>query len=405
MDDLVSRSRSLIEGKGAGRRAAAKAPAPVTHVPDEPLHGGPEVVSDKTLHTPSYNGFVTPVEASKNAHWYASRPLPATPTAKAKMTDRPNTSGGPGSKKAAKSEFTFDKRVSRDDFYVGSRTFGGNRSAPLAPLRVHPPTPDASPRTAAVPWLASNTSVLEPTTSQVREAYSADIGMALGSPSHPPNFSDLPNSQNVTHPRRREPPPPIASPPMSRSSSVDTFDMPISRKPTGKWKLFSIFSRKQSDQSIHAVSISNPNGLHGTNRPEGTQRHVPPPESGNPARSNTTSSRKVPKHKPIVVRSQTMPLDTKPETYDQRSRGGEWKGDASFGRVPIALDTGGKPSLAKEPLLNVEIPDVRMERYSVMFNSVLNSNPSLLSRRQATVPKLRSIEDGVEREEVSEFRC
>ncbi|KAI0447444.1 hypothetical protein F4803DRAFT_323521 [Xylaria telfairii] len=397
MFKLVSRSRSLMEGKGGGRRAAAK--APVTHVPDEPLHGGPETVSDKTLRTrPSYNDHETPVDVSKNADQYVSRPLPATPTSRGKMADRPRTSGGLGSSKTAKNDFKFDKRVSRDDFYLGSRAYGGTRPGPFASFRGQPPTPDTSPRATPGQRLRSATTTALPLASNsTKELRNGDIGMALGSPSHPPNFTDTWKSQNAVRPSkdsRR-----IASPAASRSSSVDTFDMPVSRKPTGKWKLFGLFGKKQSNQSIPAVTISDPNGLYGTNRPEeiamASQASL---SSGlrSPTRSNTTTSRKAPKHKPIVVRSQTMPLGVKSDTYE-KPRGREKRRDGNFGRIPIGLDKVVESSPAAKPLLNVEIPDVRLERYSVMFNSVLNSNPSLLSRRQANVQKLKHVEDAVER--------
>ncbi|KAI0470276.1 hypothetical protein F4859DRAFT_515801 [Xylaria cf. heliscus] len=394
MFKLVSRSRSLMEGKGVGRRAAVK--APVTHVPDEPLHGGPETVSDKTLRTrPSYNDYETPVNASKNADQYASRPLPATPSSKVKMADRPSTSGGLGSSKTTKTDFKFDKRVSRDDFYLGSRAYGGNRSGPLASLRDQPPTPDTNARAAPVQRLRSATTTAWKSTSNLmKEERNGSIGMALGSPSHPPNVMDTGTSQHAARSKKD-------SPQASRSSSVDTFDMPVSRKPTGKWKLFGLFGRKQSNQSIPAVSISDPNGLYGTNRPEAVAAASQISLSSglkSPSRSNTTSSRKAPRHKPIVVRSQTMPLGVKADGHE-KPRGRERAGDVNFGRIPIALDTGVESSHAAKPLLNVEIPDVRLERYSVMFNSVLNSNPSLLSRRQANVQKLKSVEDVAERAE------
>ncbi|KAI0533399.1 hypothetical protein GGR58DRAFT_117218 [Xylaria digitata] len=403
MYKLVSRSRSLIESKEVRRHAAAK--APVTHIPDQPLHGGPETVSDKTLRTPSYNDFVTPVNASKNAHQYASRPLPATPPSRAKMADRPSTSGGPGSRKVAKNDFKFDKRVSRDDFYLGSRAYGGTQSGPLTPFRGQLPTPDSSPKTTPIRQFTSGTTNWG-TTDPAREIRDGGIGMALGSPTHAPNFSDTWNMQNP--PRTRKDSHPIVTPPASRgrsksrSSSVDTFDMPVSRKPSGKWKLFNIFARKQSDQSVPAVSISDPNGLYGTNRPEEkavVTGRAQLSDSRNPARSNTTSSRKAPKHKPIVVRSQTMPLNVQVDKYDRKPRSGEKQRDAKFGRIPIGLDASPESGPVVKPLLNVEIPDVRLERYSVMFDGVLKSNPSLLSRRQATIPKLKSIDDVVEREE------
>ncbi|KAI0103144.1 hypothetical protein GGR51DRAFT_255974 [Nemania sp. FL0031] len=397
MYKLVSRSWSLREGKGVNRHAA---PAPVTHVPDEPLQSGPETVSDKTQHTPpSYNGFMTPANASKNALPYLSRPLPATPPSRAKMADRPSTSGGPGSRKTAKDDFKFDKRMSRDDFYLGARAYGGTRPGPYTNFRGKPPTPETSPRTTAVEQFPSGSNTWGPKNAPVMEVRNANIGMALGSPTHPPTFSDAWSSQNTGAMKESHP---IVSPPASRSSSVDTFDMPVSRKPTGKWKLFNIFGRKPSDQSAPAVSISDPNGLYGTRRPEedvGVVSQVSSSGLKSPARSNTTASRKTPKHKPIITRSQTMPINAQDEVYDRGPRGSEKLGTGSFGSIPIALDTGPKAGSKAGPLLNVEIPDVRLERYSVMFNSVLNSNPSLLSRRQATVQKLKSIEDAAEHEE------
>lgn len=43
------------------------------------------------------------------------------------------------------------------------------------------------------------------------------------------------------------------------------------------------------------------------------------------------------------------------------------------------------------PLLNIDIPDVQMERYSVMFSNVVNKNqrPSLLARRAKTLDNLQ----------------
>ncbi|KAJ5771087.1 uncharacterized protein N7511_003138 [Penicillium nucicola] len=46
---------------------------------------------------------------------------------------------------------------------------------------------------------------------------------------------------------------------------------------------------------------------------------------------------------------------------------------------------------AQKPLLSVDIPDIQMERYSVMFSNVVNKNerPSLLARRAKTLDNLR----------------
>ncbi|KAI0200358.1 hypothetical protein F4808DRAFT_168331 [Astrocystis sublimbata] len=415
MFKLVSRSRSLIEGKGSGRRAATK--APVTHVPDEPLHGGPATVSDEDLHIPSYNDYETHVDVSRNKNHHASRALPDIPiTFKAKMADRPSTSGGPGSRKTAKTDFSqFDKRVSRDDFYLGSRARGETLPGSFVPFRGLPPTPDASPRSAPTQRFrsATTTAAKEPMGHSTIDLHDGGIGMALGSPSHPPVFKDTWGSQNAAPPVKERPP--IASPPASRSSSVDTFevDEPVSSKkqPQGRWKLFGLFGKKKSNPSISvaqmSMSISDPNGLHGTNRPEAiaaaaaaaeaasraaTSQVSLPTDVTSPTRSNTVKSLKQ-QHKPIVLRSQTMPTGQRADEDEQRGgRGGmRVRDDGRLERIPMVQRSMTESRPATKPMLNVEIPDANMERYSVMFNGVLNnSNPSLASRRQANVQKLKT---------------
>lgn len=51
-------------------------------------------------------------------------------------------------------------------------------------------------------------------------------------------------------------------------------------------------------------------------------------------------------------------------------------------------------------MLNVDIPSIEMERYSVMFGSVLQkpasaSSSALLARRQATLQKLKSVAESL----------
>jgi hypothetical protein len=53
------------------------------------------------------------------------------------------------------------------------------------------------------------------------------------------------------------------------------------------------------------------------------------------------------------------------------------------------LVPGAKPRTAG-PFLQIDIPDVQLERYSVMFGGVLNQNePSLLKRRSKTLEDVR----------------
>ncbi|KAI0154952.1 hypothetical protein GGR57DRAFT_101090 [Xylariaceae sp. FL1272] len=389
MFKLVSRSRSLLEGQGGG----LPAPAAKASVTPDPRHGGPGGVSDgPILRSISYNGPVALLaddSTCKSAHRYASRPLPLPPPLNSSMAERPSTSGGLSSKKSGKSDFNFNnKRVSRDDFYLETKSYGRSRAKTFGPSQGQLQTPDASPRSVSTARFANATTVRKPSLDLLNVARHEDIGMALGSPSHAPAGPITWRTNTLQHGQDASP---YVEAPVSRSSSVDTFDMPVQRKP-GKWRLFGMFGRKHSDQSVPAISISDPNGLKHANPAEGQAAKAiePQPEVKSPARSNTSASRKTPRHKPIVVRSQTMPLGmSNHEPPKETTR----KKDVKFESIPIALDTGPTVNSTPGPLLNVEIPDVRMERYSVMFNSVLNSNPSLLTRRQANVQKLKPIED------------
>ncbi|KAI1265821.1 hypothetical protein F5Y18DRAFT_29036 [Xylariaceae sp. FL1019] len=396
MFKLVRRSRSLLEGPGGGHPAPAAAKASVTH---DPRHGGPGGVSDgPILRSISYNGPValsTDDSACKSAHRYASRPLPLPPPLKSSMAERPSTSGGLSSKKEAKSGFNFNnKRISRDDFDLETKSYGRSRAKTFGSSQGQLPTLDASPRSVSTAQFASAKAVRKPSLDLVNITRHEDIGRALGSPSHAPAAPIAWRMNTLQHGQN---PSPDVEARASRSSSVDTFDMPLQKKP-GKWRLFGMFGRKHSDQSVPAISISDPNGLKNASPVEeqAGRDTESQPERKSPARSNTSASRKGPRHKPIVVRSQTMPLGIgNHEPPKEATR----KKDVRFESTPVALDTRSTLSPAPGPLLNVEIPDVRMERYSVMFNGVLNSNPSLLTRRQANVQKLKPIEDANERQD------
>ncbi|KAJ3480130.1 hypothetical protein NLG97_g8145 [Lecanicillium saksenae] len=59
------------------------------------------------------------------------------------------------------------------------------------------------------------------------------------------------------------------------------------------------------------------------------------------------------------------------------------------------------------PVLDVEIPDIKLERYSVMFSNLLEQQQAtggLLARRQATLAKIRALEDEVRREHYAELQ-
>ncbi|KAI1828676.1 hypothetical protein F4861DRAFT_544829 [Xylaria intraflava] len=367
MYKLLGRSRLLME-KGTDRPTKA----PGTHDPDEPLHGGPD---KNTLY---YDAHATPIAVSSNVHHHVSCP-PVTPASEPDMVDRPNSSGGLGPRKTAKDHFRYDKRMSRDDLYVGSSSYRGathsqgQLSGPARPS-------------------AFGTNDREPSPDTKRNVHNGGNGVVLGGSTHSPD---------TRNPKRYAAP--IPTPPTSKDNGVGALDIPLSRKPSGKWKLRSIFARKQSGQPLPAVAASNASGLDGiNNRPE---KKVPadyqtlPPDTGIPTRSNTTNSRKTPKHKPIVIRSQTLPLGAKGDIQHERLRENGRREGGKPKHIPITVDTAPGPSPAAGSLLSIEIPDIHLERYSVMFNNVLNSESSPVTRHYATVQKPKNLEDVIETEE------
>ena len=73
------------------------------------------------------------------------------------------------------------------------------------------------------------------------------------------------------------------------------------------------------------------------------------------------------------------------------------------GTPQITLDGGplnahpGKKHSHGGPLLDVDIPSIEMERYSIMFGSLLQkpnvTSSSLLARRQATLDRLKTVNE------------
>ncbi|KAI1074956.1 hypothetical protein F5B20DRAFT_420111 [Whalleya microplaca] len=396
MFKLVSHSRIAMEGH-AGPDAFA------THVPDgpdDPVLGGPGHVSD-ALPRASYNSnAVLSSVAPATAYPYFSRPLPRTPPPRAKMPGRPSTAEGPGSKNSVKPGFIFDKRVSRDDSSLSLRAGAGAGYRTYTPARGQLPTPDDSPRASPAPRTGGGPTYRMPTPESLVEA---PIGMALGSPTHQP--AELVPSQQDPYRLVQTPTPSIFSP-GSGISHLDAHDTPVPRKQSsGKWKLFSRFTRKTSDPPNPYLANPKPNDPKGKSKAvQASVASFQPPSEIKLDRSHTVSAQKSARHKPTVSRSQTMPyLESSVQESKSRLDLNDKRVDDAFGKIPIALDQPAPKSCG--PLLDVQIPTIKMERYSVMFGSVLQSQtpqrqPSLLARRQATMQKLKSIDDAVEKEQV-----
>ncbi|KAI0380047.1 hypothetical protein F5Y04DRAFT_105132 [Hypomontagnella monticulosa] len=367
----------------------------VTHVPDYPVLKGPGCVSDPALPQQSYIDSGAPypdVFASVNSCRF--RPLPATPPPKVNMSVRPSSSRGASSKSSTSSSFKYDKRISRDDSFVNFRARAEAEFKSYAVARGQLPTPETSPRPSP-PRKTSIPTIRMPTPESFDEGRSAQIGMALGSPTsnRPPNGSLQAQGSLRTRQALTSTSTPALVSPASAISHVDSpdKDKSLRRKQSTRWKLFGRFGKKPSDNSLSAHHEPKVVGRSEQRLDMAAQ----PWYESKVERSNTTATRGTPRHKPIVIRSQTMPFDAESPAPTPISKSKE-KDNETFGRIPIALDTNPGSS---GPLLDVEIPKITMERYSIMFGSVLQSQPSLLARRQATIQKLKSIDDAIEKEE------
>lgn len=367
----------------------------VTHVPDYPVLRGPGRVSDPALPQESYidSGAPYPDDfASVNSCRF--RPLPATSPPEVNMSVRPSSSRGTSSKSSISSSFKYDKRISRDDSFVNFRARAETEFKSYGVARGQLPTPEASPRPSP-PRKTSIPTIRMPTPESLDEGRSAEIGMALGSPTSNRPLNGSLRAQDGLQARQA-----LASTStlalVSPASGIGNVDSPdkdksLRRKQSTRWKLFGRFGKKPSDNSLSAHNEPKAAGRSEQNLDMAAQHWYEPKVE----RSNTTATRGAPRHKPIVIRSQTMPYDAESPAPTPISKSKD-NDNETFGRIPIALDT--KPS-SSGPLLDVEIPKITMERYSVMFGSVLQSQPSLLARRQATIQKLKSIDDAIEREE------
>ena len=349
-------------------------------------------VSDLTLHPqdasrrsghPLQNADIPPVTFPGGRNPYLDRPLPPPPsrniagvlnhTAPFSMPARPSTSSGPGSNKTAVTKPSLDKkRLSKDDIAL-TRAGKGLYPAPNALWLLTPePSPHRS-RMASPPSAMSPPAMLP--TPQSSASGEIQIGMALGSPtqdstpySGSPRAGWLPQTQ--TPPVQTNPsPPPVQIP-----------EPTVQRSKTQKRRLFgSLFGSRKHAEPPKAAESAEAN--------RSTSSSVMPTvsnESSTPARSNTVAGRKTPKHKPIVIRSMTMS-----------------QADAVVPQLGMPVVSAPIPSASTggAGLLNIDIPDIRLERYSVMFSGVLNPNgtkSSLLERRQATLERLKTISDRIE---------
>ncbi|KAB5576539.1 hypothetical protein GE09DRAFT_1096163 [Coniochaeta sp. 2T2.1] len=403
-------------GQHAGDDVAAHGPAR----PPSPSHG-PGSVSDPpgpALHDASWqavqNAVQSPDHFSDGRKLYLERPLPPPPQPNNAsrvtfaMPARPSTaSGGPNAKASALLGFgtiatvtaNSDKRMSKDDMYLSGYT--GQRKKGLQPYRVGMrttgglPTPESSPEMNYATLSSPLTLPPRVHTPDTLSSGEIQIGMAIGSPSHPPDA--LPWESQTGFQSRQ----PLTPPDLYQTTAA-----PVHRQKTQRRKLFGgLFGSRKKEEPSRA-SLETTESSSATTTSMASQ----PFGESTPTRSYTVADRKAPKYQPIVVRSNTLPVVESPASEPRRRwnkpQGSqlavEQKPDHEQTNYLSPNPTPSTYTLGSSPLLDIEIPSIKMERYSIMFSNVLNqqaTSSSLLARRQATLDRLKTINDKILHEE------
>ncbi|KAK0718271.1 hypothetical protein B0T26DRAFT_676457 [Lasiosphaeria miniovina] len=305
------------------------------------------------------------------------------------MLARPSTSSGPAPSRNGNSRPNFDKRLSKDDMsLLGSMGMG--RKKGLKPYRIGVragayPTPESSPGSLRSPMPISSVPTRMPTPVSFSSA-EIQIGMALGSPSHSAS-----GFQTGWQPQPRD----VYSPlPAQR-----TPEPPVQRQKTQKRRLFgSLFGSKKHAEPAKIAEAISANGS--TLSVTATATTSPRNKDSSPSRTTTFMTRKSTKHKPLISRSKTE-LRMEETVPVLPSRQQQSPNAAAIWSIPSEPEPTA-PFLGGPGLLDIEIPDIRLERYSIMFSGVLNpqgnSKSSLLERRQATLEKLKTINDKISEE-------
>lgn len=276
-----------------------------------------------------------------------------------------------------------NRPVSRDDLYVRDR-MAAMSSRFHIPVRGSTITPEHSPhypvtREALIPARL-------PTPESITSG-DIPIGMALGSPAHIPS-----------EPSRWQAQFPPASPQPTDLSSVPSpaINGSLQRKKTGRKKLFGLFGggkKHAGEEGSRGLSNVMKNSF-GSTSTLGVVSNAP----RTPTRSNTQSDARTPRHKPLTLRSNTMPHNTG-EDLRATQEGSRARSTSKSSVAPMrqTSETRPLPPVPPIPRLEVRLPDTKMERYSVMFSDLLKENgkqepaTSLLARRQATLERLKTI--------------
>lgn len=320
---------------------------------------------------------------------------------------RPSTSGGPASNPSARKDL--EKRQTRDDLYINPLALHSPEASldnlPLPPSlqSSHRLPRSSSLNRAAAGRLPPDTMADQPTNLGMM-IDEGQIGMAIGSPTQEPAGW---HSQQSIHPYQAHYGAHVTSPDHLDTNPMEMAAGPTLKRKPSKWKRF-FGGKKHTDQTpFYQVQ---PESMSETSQILSAAEVASPasPEKGDLKRSKSrgrsrTVSHKKTEAKPDMKRSNTAPLDFESVSPKQRvpyipliknSLG-------RFSKQNTSTASSHKQNLNDGLLLNIDLPKAEFERYSVMFGSVLNtgagssSSSSLLARRQATLERLKTVNDAL----------
>ena len=381
MSKTTARAKTVKSHWGRAREADAS---------DEPFH-----VSDVPTRIPDQN---------------TSRKFDFSQREHGKLLERPSTSGGAAVKSSMRK--TAQKRETKDDLHFNPLAVHGKGTlfydfprpgtlpSPASSPKLSPPLKQKPTKPRSDTPESITDADLEATMNIHRlQPEDLGIGMALGSPAHPPSewksqsTTWQPQSQSYSTPRTLSPEQDMA---MDGSATL-----PNVIKPKGsRWKMLGgLFGAGRKNSEPQPFYQLQPEPAHQVTIEADTSNFVEPNVEKRPkprGRTLTTSERKA-ERKPDMTRSKTLPVDAKhnvtganhaPEITINGSHNFE---NAEYGH-----------NHKSQGLLNVDIPTIQMERYSIMFGSVLQKAPTtttgssaLLARRQATLDKLKTVNEAL----------
>ncbi|RFU23891.1 hypothetical protein B7463_g12445, partial [Scytalidium lignicola] len=327
---------------------------------------------------------------------------------------RPRTSGGPASSSSSKE--SLDKRRTRDDLYINPLALHGrdskfyNLPLPSSQSSLDPMPRSSSLDHAVFPSTAARLAPESAAGRSIRMMVDEElIGMAIGSPTQQPAGWQPQQPQGRYEVL-------VTSPGSVNTASVEpaVSSTTLKRKPS-KWKkLGGLFGGKKNAEpqvpfyQVQPETMSQTSQVMSANSSAAfatSSEKTEMKRAKSRGRSRTISDRKV-DVRPDMKRSNTIPVDLDPVPSTQEGMKVQSTQTArDTETVQNAHLVGSqKQKFDQSLLLNVEIPKTELERYSIMFGSVLQSgtgetsSSSLLARRQATLERLKTEKVIIEKE-------